>query len=249
MLMLALFLFINLLASIPDALAQNKSGTGLPPGGSIGDCILNTASGVGEWGACPGDGYASAPVTLTNKAYDTEGIGNVLTISRRVWFPVAGCNNATAATIWDLPPTNAASAACVTGTNTQKGVLDFADGANLSAQMTYLLPTTLTGTVDARLKWFSATTSGDVVWQLATICVADAETDDPTFNAASTVTDTTKGVANQTNDALITGLTITGCAAGELLHLKVQRDSGHASDSMAGTARLIGVEITVRESL
>lgn len=64
MLMLALFLFINLLASTPDALAQYKSATGLPPGGSIGDCILNTASGVGDWGACPGAG-TGAPTTPT----------------------------------------------------------------------------------------------------------------------------------------------------------------------------------------
>lgn len=193
--------------------------------------------------------YASDTATFTNKTYDVEGTGNVFTIPRRVWLPAAGCNNATAATVWDLPTTNAAAAACVTGTNTQKGVLDFADGSNLSAQFTHLLPTTWTGTVDARIKWFSATTSGDVVWQLAAICVADAETDDPAFNTASTVTDTTKGTTNQTNDASITGVTITGCAAGELMHLKIQRDSGHASDNMAGTARLIGVELTVREAL
>lgn len=193
--------------------------------------------------------YASDTVTFTNKTLDVEAAGNVFTIPRRIWFPAAGCNNATAATVWDLPTSNAAAAACVTGTNTQKGVLDFADGSNLSAQFTYILPTTFTGTVDARIKWFSATTSGDVVWQLSTICVADAETDDPAFNTASTVTDTTKGTTNQTNDASITGVTITGCAAGELVHLKVQRDSGHASDNMAGTARLIGVELTVREAL
>ncbi len=188
--------------------------------------------------------------TLTNKPYDAEGTGNVLTIARRLWFPAAGCNNATAGSIWDLPTSNPAVAACVTGTNTQKGVLDFADGANtLSAQITYKLPSTWTGTVDANIKWFSATTTGSVVWQLATICVADAETDDPAFNTASTVTDAAKGTTNQTNDAAITTVTVTGCAAGELMHIKILRDPTNGSDDHAATARLIGVELVIREAI
>jgi hypothetical protein len=92
-------------------------------------------------------------------------------------------------------------------------------------------------------------TSGDVVWQLAIICVADAETDDPAFNTASTVTDTAKGTTNQTNDAAITTVTVTGCAAGELMHIKILRDSAHASDTLAATARLIGVELVIREAM
>ena len=193
---------------------------------------------------------ASDTVTFTNKTYDTEGTGNVFTISEKKWFPAAGCDNATAGSIWDLPTSNPAVAACVTGTNTQKGVLDFADGANsLSAQQTLILPSDWTGAIDAKIKWFSSTTTGDVVWQVATICVADAETDDPAFNTASTVTDTTKGTANQTNDASISGVTATGCAAGELLHLKVFRDPANASDNLGGTARLIGVEVTIRRAI
>lgn len=187
--------------------------------------------------------------TLTNTTMDAEGTGNVLTIPHRIWFPAAGCNNATAGNIWDLPTSNPAVPACKTGTNTQMGVLDFADSSNLSAQITYMLPTTWTGALDARIKWMTTATTGDVVWQLSTICVADAETDDPAFNAASTVTDTAKGTTNQTNDASITGVTTTGCAAGELMHLKIQRDSAHASDTLAATARLIGVELVIREAL
>ncbi len=191
----------------------------------------------------------SSSDTLTNKTLDAEGTGNVITIPRRIWLPAAGCNGTVAGPIWDLPSASPAVAACITGTNTQKGVLDFADGSNLSAQITYKLPSTWTGAIDANIKWLSATITGDVVWQIATICVADAETDDPAFNTASTVIDTTKGTTNQTNDAAITGVTTTGCAAGELMHVKIFRDSAHASDTMAGTARLIGVELVIREAM
>jgi hypothetical protein len=103
--------------------------------------------------------------------------------------------------------------------------------------------------VDLAFKWFTAATSGDVVWQAATICVADAETSDPAFNTASTVTDTAKGTTLQDNDAVITGLTITGCAAGEVLYLKVSRDPAHGSDTLAATAKLRGVELTFRRAM
>jgi len=163
-----------------------------------------------------------------------------------IWLPAAACQNATASLLWDTPTSSPAVAACITGTNTQKGVADFADAANLSMQLTLLLPTDFNGNVDAKFKWLTTATTGDVVWQLATICVADAETDDPAFNTASTVTDTAKGTTNQTNDASITNLTMTGCAAGELLHIKLFRDSAHASDTLAATARLIGLELMMK---
>jgi hypothetical protein len=193
---------------------------------------------------------ASETITKTNLTLDAEDTGNVITIPRRYWLPAAGCNNATAGAIWDLPATNPAVAACVTGTNTQKGVLNFTDGTALVAQNHIKLPSTWTGTVDANIKWYTSVTSGNVVWQLATICVADAETDDPAFNTASTVTDAAKGTTLQTNDAAITTVTVTGCAAGELMHLKITRDSGHASDTLSSaTAVLIGVELVLREAI
>ena len=192
--------------------------------------------------------WPSATATLTNKTLDVEGTGNVVTTLSKIWLPGASCQNATATLLWDTPTTSPAVAACITGTNTQKGVADFADAANLSLQLTLLLPADFTGAVDAKFKWLTTAITGDVVWQLATICVADAETDDPAFNTASTVTDTAKGTANQTNDASIASVTITGCAAGELLHLKLSRDSAHASDTLAATARLVGLELTLRRA-
>ena len=193
--------------------------------------------------------WPSATATLTNKTLDVEGTGNILTTVSYIALPAAACQSTTATLLWDTPTTNPAVAACITGTNTQKGVADFADGASaLSMQITFPLPRDWTGAVDVRLKWLTSAITGSVVWQIATACVADAETDDPAFNAASTLTDAAKATANQTNDADITGVTMTGCAAGELLHLKVLRDPPHASDTLAATARLIGVELTLRRA-
>lgn len=219
---------------------------------SAGACtILPTTSqinGAASLVLYPGD--SAVVISRTEDAhYDAHvfrGMGFT-----NIWLEAGGCQNTTAFLNWDTPTSNPAVAACVTGTNTQKGVADFADGANtLSMQRTLMLPSDWTSTIDVTLKWFtSATSATNVVWQVATSCVADAETDDPSWNTASTVTDATKGTTNQTNDASITSLTVTGCAAGELMHLKVLRDPTHASDDLAATARLIGVMLKLRRTL
>ncbi len=224
--------------------------SGVDPVITYSSGIMNLSTGTLQQGGV--DVLTSSSThTLTNKAYDSEGTGNLLTIPRRLWLPAAGCDNATVGSVWDLPTSNPAVPACAPGVNVlQRGVLDFANGGNLSAQISYLLPSTWVAPVDATVVWYSSTTSGNVFWQLSTICVADAESTDPAaFNTASTVTDATKGTLNQMNTAAITTVTVTGCAAGELMHIELRRDSGHASDTMAGTARLVGVELVIREAL
>lgn len=205
--------------------------------------LLTISIAASLWGqtSIGGDRTVAGDLTVTGSFHSTH--------ASKIWLPAAGCQNTTATLFWDTPTSTPAVAACVTGTNTQKGVADFADSASLSMQTTLILPSDFTGAIDAKFKWFTSATSGNVVWQIATICVADGETDDPAFNTASTVTDAAKGTTNQTNDASIASVTITGCAAGELLHIKVLRDAAHASDTLAATARLIGVELTGRRAL
>jgi hypothetical protein len=238
---------------------SDESGTGalIFAGGAIGAATATTPSAddndtsvaTTAYVQTELTAYASDTVSLTNKTLDAEGTGNVVTIPFTLWLPMAGCSGTTAGTIWDLPTSGPMVATCTVGTNTVQGYGAFADSASLSAQYTWAVPSDWTGNIDVRFKWFTAATSGDVVWQLATICVADAETNDPAFNTASTVTDTAKGTTLQTNDAAITTLTVTGCAAGELMHFKILRDSAHASDTLAATANLIGIEMKYRRAM
>jgi hypothetical protein len=192
---------------------------------------------------------AQNTIVQLNTQYNAESTGNVLTLPVKLYLPAAICQNATAITEWSTPTSNPAVAACITGSNTQRGVLDFADSASLSVQTALFLPSDWSSTVDVRVYWHTTATSGDVVWQVSSICVADAETADPAFNTASTVTDTAKGTTLQLNTASITTLTVTGCAAGEVLFLKVLRDSAHVADTLAATARLVGVELTYRRAI
>lgn len=216
-----------------------RTGTGTPEAvvtGSVGDLFIRTDGGIGT------------SLYTKQSGSSTTGWSGLGVVEKR-YLEAAYCQNTTALSLWNTPATDPAVAACVTGTNTQRGVLDFADSASLSVQTAFRLPADWIGTVDAQFYWHTSATSGNVVWQLATICVADAETGDPAFNAASTVTDAAKGTTLQFNTAAITTVTVTGCAAGELLFLKVLRDAAHASDSLAATARLVGLELTYRRAL
>ncbi len=190
--------------------------------------------------------------TLTNKTIDAEGTGNVVTIPEKVWLPAAGCNNATASPFWDLPTSTPAAAACVTGSNTQKGVLDYADtSGGFSAQNEILLPADFSGAVDASIFWTTSATSGNAKWSLSTICTATGatETDDPAFNTASTVTTAAPGTANRIQTSSIASVTITGCAASEYMHVKLFRDGNDGSDTIGATARFLGLELTVRRAM
>jgi hypothetical protein len=173
------------------------------------------------------------------------------THSFTIWLPAAGCSNTTAASFWDLPTSTPAVAACVTGTNTQKGVLQFADtSGGFSAQNEYLLPNDWTGNIDAVIVWKTTATSGNAKFSLSTICTAinASETDDPSFNTASTVTTAAAGTANRLQTSSISSVTITGCAAREYLHLKLFRDGNDGSDTLGASLDVIGVELTIRRT-
>lgn len=192
----------------------------------------------------------SGILTVTNSS-GVMTIGTPGPLSYKFYFASAGCNNTTASSFWDLPTATPAVPACVTGTNTQKGVLDFPDTAGgFSAQTNFLLPSDFTSTIDATIIWSTTATTGNIEWSLSSICTATnaTETDDPAFNTPSTVVTAAPGIANRIQTSTITGLTITGCAAGEFLHLRIFRDGNDAQDTIAATARLFGIEITTRRT-
>lgn len=154
---------------------------------------------------------------------------------------VAGCQNTTASLGLSTPTTNPAVAACVTGTNTQYAVAQFADSANLSVQGRIPLPIDWLGTVNVRGRWRTSATAGNVVFQVATTCVGDGETGDPAFNTSTIVIDAAKGTTLQFNDFLISEVDTTDCDANEEMFLKVFRDAAHGSDNLAATAELISL--------
>ena len=186
---------------------------------------------------------------ITNSTYDTAGTGNTLTAPSKITFRAGVCQNATASLGFGTYVSSGATAACVTGTNTSYGTANFVTTSTNSVQDHFTLPSDWTGNVDVDLMWRSTPTANNVVWKVRTICVADAETGDPAWNAQSTVTDATKGTTLQFNTASLTSITTTGCAASEEMFFEIIRDPAHASDTMDGQAALISATFTLRRAM
>ena len=189
--------------------------------------------------------------SLTNKTLDCEATGNVCTIKRYKWIPAAGVNNVTAGPVWNLPATNPAVAGYRTGTNTTKGVLEFADGANaLTAQYQDYLNEDWIGAIDATIIYeANSTSTNNTVWQLAIACAGDGESDDPAFTDDEFTADAGKATAYLLNATAANTITTTGtCAAGEMMHVRLKRDPAHASDTLAATALFVGLSLKLREA-
>ena len=130
--------------------------------------------------------------------------------------------------------------------NTLFGTAQFPQNQTaLFIQEHFKLPPDWSGAIDLELLWVSNLTSGSVTWSVQTAGAAIGATVNPTFNAAQTVTTAVAGTANQINSSKISGLTLTGLAASSLFFWQVSR----ASDSLAGTASVVEVIVTIRRSM
>ena len=243
------------------ATLQDQDGTLLlgNAAGTFTDGHVVTAAVVGgvvtlSDGGAAGSGTVTATSTdtLTNKTINAESTGNVITTVAKIYLPAAGGTVAAPGLLWDALASNAPTAVCSAGsteTTLLRCTADFPDAdGDYSLQQAFMLPSDWTGNIDLKFMWKAAATSGDAVWQAALVCRADGEADDAAFNTANTVTDTAKGTTLQLNTASIASMTTTGCAAGELAHLKVFRNRTHASDTITGTISLVGVEVTARRA-
>ncbi|MBI4164305.1 MAG: hypothetical protein HY508_01065, partial [Acidobacteria bacterium] len=184
---------------------------------------------------------------VNNVSLNAEGTGNNLTTVSKIYMIAAGCDNATAAAAWDLPTSGAAGKACL-GTGPRFGVLTFADAATSSAYTNFRLPSDWTGNVDLTLLYTGDTNSANnIVWQPAESCVADGE---DLLAASFTTTTSATGAgpttAGQRKSLDFSSMTMTGCAAGETMFLRIQRLGADGSDAYTGVAQLLAVEMTIR---
>lgn len=202
---------------------------------------------------------ATCPTPQVVTAIDASGHATcsaALSRNGSVWIAAAECQGTTAGALTDLPAANATpgavAATCSTGTNTQQGVLSYTNSNNLAAQVTYFLPLNngvglggfnASGTTTANIVWFSPATSGNVVWNLQTSCVAAGASNDPAWTS-NTVTSAAQGTANRLQTATVT-LSLGSCNPGDALHLQLARNAGSGSDTMANTANVIGIELNV----
>lgn len=220
--------------------------------GGAGTALYVKESGSGNtgWVTLPGATVtASSTNTFTNKTLDTEGTGNVITVPFFEHWRPALCISGSASFDVSIVTANAPTATCVSGSQVTFGAASFADSGTQEIQTFLFLPSDWTSTVDLFLGWHTTATSGNVVWQIRTACVASGESLDPSWNTAQTITDAAIGTTNRANVASLTSVTTTGCAASETFYVSVFRDPTHASDDLGVAALLDYVSLKYRRAL
>jgi len=145
------------------------------------------------------------------------------------------------------PTTNAATI----DLRNQHPLLDFDAATDEDAIFGSVLPRNYVGTtrVTVTLVWLASTAiAGDVVWNVAWERHQDDafDLDADGFAAIQAVTDTCANVSGEPSyctRAFTDGAQMDSVAVGESFRLKVTRDADNGSDTMAGDAELLRVEI------
>lgn len=186
--------------------------------------------------------------TLTNKLIDCEAAGNDCIIPHTIPLDLVGVSAGVAGHIWnDDPLSTTCTAAAITGTNRTTGVCTFPDSdGDFGKAITLDLPTGWNSgsSFDADI-WWKTTGTGNARFQFQTKCYADDETDDAAFNAASIVT-AAAGTSGRPNKQTITGITTTGCAAGEMMRVRFFRNRTEASDTLTAALDVEKVIFKIR---
>lgn len=130
-------------------------------------------------------------------------------------------------------------------------VLDFDAGVDESAIVSAVLPRHYAGGgLTVTLIWMaSSATTGNVIWNAAIERLEDEGTDLDADSfaaaqaAAAAAAPATNGALQYTTITFTSGAQMDSLAVGEAFRLKITRDADHASDTMAGDAELLAVEI------
>jgi hypothetical protein len=232
------------LSADTSRVAQKLFGAGAPgsvPGSTRGDLYFNTSTSPLEVHQCQNvSGCASGS--------DWSKINPVVTrtVERMIGWCDAGAAIA-ANPVWAVDTGSPGAASCGTGlpASFATAYRALTNSADSGFRTVIPLPGDWDSTrsVDAQIYW--AGTSGanlSVTFGLATSCLAAGAdfTAAASYNAEQTVSEAEGTAANTFHSTAFSGLTMTGCAPGSLLRLKVLRK---ASDPSASDALFLGASL------
>ena len=127
--------------------------------------------------------------------------------------------------------------------------LIFPDGSTkIGAMCRFTVPQNFVGTAVWKVRWKSAATSGDVVWDVDYNAIAVGESGDPSsVTENDTATDTVPGTTELLADIDVTP-TSGNFAVGDTVLVTLSRDSTDAADTMADEAELVGFQFSYADA-
>ena len=211
-------------------------------GSAVNEITLANAA-TGNAPTITASGETNVSLNLVPKGTGTlQGNGAALKIAGKetMWIPAAAMYG---------PTTNPADAAQVetTATRPDLNVWDFDASTKQYTQFTVAMPKSWNeGTVTYQVYWSPSTTNtGDAIFGLQGVAVADNDTIDVAYGTAINVTDAGIGtVEDQQISAESGAVTVAGSpAAGEQTYFQLFRDAADGSDTFTGECRVLGIKI------
>jgi len=178
---------------------------------------------------------------ITKMTVDVTSANVAVTRKIVVTIPLASCPSGTASGALNRPGNGATvpTPTCLDAGTLEQPHLSFAGGAVNAGSITFTIPPQFSSltSADFSIQYFSSAASptGNVEWDISTVCRAVTESIDASFNAAQTITDAV-AAQNIQNTATQTGLTMTGCAPGERLTTLISRDGTNDTNNDAALA-------------
>jgi len=170
---------------------------------------------------------------LDGKVAQTAGL-------ETIWIPAAAMYPST---------TNGCSALTqveTTALRPDMKVLDFAAAADDFAQFSIGFPKSWNeGVIKFQVFWTPSTTNtGNCIWGLQGVSVADGATIDVAFGTAVTVTDAGIGTVEDQQVSPLSGeVTLTNAAVDTQTYFQIFRDANAGGDTFTGVSRLLGIKL------
>jgi len=125
-------------------------------------------------------------------------------------------------------------------------VLDFDASTDEFAQFSVAFPKSWNeGTITYQVYWTpSSTNTGDCIFGLQGISIADGASIDSAFDAAVAITDAGIGtLEDQQVSPVSSAVTVKNASEGSLSYFQFSRDANNGSDTFTGDARVLGIKI------
>jgi len=206
---------------------------------SADDLILGGDAGL----IVPEGQITIASTAMTSSAADLNQLdGKVAKTAglETIWVPAAAMYPSTTNPCSDLTQVE------TTALRPDLKVLDFAADADDFAQFSIAFPKSWNeGVIKFQVFWTPSTTNtGDCIWGLQGVSVADGATIDVAFGTAVTVTDAGIGTVEDQQVSPLSGeVTLTNAAVDTQTYFQIFRDANAGGDTFTGVSRLLGVKL------
>ena len=206
---------------------------------SADDLILGGGAGL----IVPEGQLTIASTAMTSSAADLNQLdGKVAKTAglETIWVPAAAMYPSTTNPCSDLTQVE------TTALRPDMKVLDFAADADDFAQFSIAFPKSWNeGTIKFQVFWTPSTTNtGNCIWGLQGVSVADGATIDVAFGTAVTVTDAGIGTVEDQQVSVVSGdVTLTNAAVDTQSYFQIFRDANAGGDTFTGVSRLLGIKL------